>query len=196
MNAILEEIKISILATLLTALILCGLYPLAVWGTGQLLFPWQANGSLIVTKDKVIVGTSLLGQGFTSDKYFQPRPSAAGNAGYDATSSGGSNLGPTAKAFLDGVKHRVEDYRKQNSLPETTPVPADAVTASASGLDPHISIENAKIQAPRVANARNLPLETVLTAVKKYTDGPDWGIFGVAGVNVLKLNLALDGRLE
>lgn len=196
MTGILNEIKTSILVTLVTAVVLCGLYPLAVWGIGQAVFSYQANGSLISTKDGKNVGTSLLGQGFTSAKYFHPRPSAAGTAGYDATSSGGSNLGPTSKSLIDTVKQRVEDYRKENGLLANALVPGDAVTASGSGLDPHISLANARLQAPRVAKERGIDVEKVVELMDKYTDEPSLGIFGMPGVNVLKLNLALDGVLE
>ncbi len=126
-----------------------------VWGVAQTLFPDKANGSLIMRNGKII-GSELLAQNFTDPKYFHPRPSAAGDAGYDATSSGGSNLGPTSKKLIDSVKERVEAYRSENNLPRMVPVPADAVTASASGLDPHISVKNALIQASRVAKARDM----------------------------------------
>lgn len=191
MNLILKETLISVRATIILGLVLCGLYPVVVWGVGQLVFPHQANGSLIETSDRKIAGSEWLGQNFTSPKYFHPRPSAAGN-GYDAANSSGSNYGPTSQKFIDTVKQRVADYRKENGLPETAVIPGDAVTASGSGLDPHISIKNAQLQIARVARERNLAPEAVQAEIAKATDRPQLGIFGDAGVNVLKLNLALD----
>jgi K+-transporting ATPase ATPase C chain len=162
---------------------------------GQLFFSHQANGSLITSKDgKTILGSELLGQQFSSDKYFNSRPSAAGT-GYDAANSGGTNFGPTSQKLNDSVKAAVDAYRKQNNLPAGAPVPADAVTSSASGLDPHISLKNAAIQIPRVAKARNLSSDQVATLVQKYTEGRDLGVLGEPRVNVLKLNLALDGKI-
>lgn len=196
MTSLLHELKTSLLTTLLTAILLCGAYPVAVWAIGQVVFSSQASGSLIVTKDGAKAGTSLLGQGFTASNYFHPRPSAAGAAGYDATHSGGSNLGPTSRTLIENVKQRIEDYRKENSLAPYVLIPADAVTTSASGLDPHISPANARLQAARVARERGLSLDQVSRLVEQYTDAPSLGIFGDPGVNVLKLNLALDGRLE
>jgi K+-transporting ATPase ATPase C chain len=195
MKNIIIDIKNSIITTIVLAIICCGLYPVAVWGVGQLLFSHQANGSLIMDKDgKTILGSDLLGQQFSSDKYFNSRPSAAGT-GYDATSSGGTNLGPTSQKLNDSVKAAVDAYRKQNNMAADAPVPADAVTSSASGLDPHISVENAVLQTARVAKARNLSADQVATLVQKYTDGRDLGLLGEPRVNVLKLNLALDGKL-
>jgi K+-transporting ATPase ATPase C chain len=165
-----------------------------VWGVGQALFSHQANGSLITTKDGIVLGSDLIGQNFTSDKYFNSRPSAAGT-GYDATNSGGTNLGPTSQKLNDSIKAAVDAYRKQNGLAADAPVPADAVTSSGSGLDPHISVQNAVLQTPRVAKARNLSPDQVASLVQKYTNGRDLGIFGEPRVNVLKLNLALDGKL-
>jgi K+-transporting ATPase ATPase C chain len=173
------------------ALVCCGLYPLVVFGVGQLLFKAKANGSLITDSKGIVRGSRLLGQQFTSDKYFHSRPSAAGN-GYDATSSGGSNLGPTSQKLHDSVAQNISDYRSQNGLDANAPVPADAVTASASGLDPHISPANAGLQASRVAKARGLPLEKVKGLISQYTDSPDFNLLGDPGVNVLQLNLALD----
>jgi len=194
MKNIIIDIKNSIITTIVLAIILCGLYPLAVWGVGQALFSHQANGSLITTKDGTVLGSELIGQNFTSDKYFNSRPSAAGT-GYDATSSGGTNLGPTSQKLNDSIKAAVDAYRKQNGLAADAAVPADAVTSSGSGLDPHISVQNAVLQTPRVAKARNLSPDQVASLVQKYTDGRDLGIFGEPRVNVLKLNLALDGKL-
>jgi len=169
----------------------CGIYPLIVFGLGQVLFHQKANGSLIVDSQGNVKGSRLLGQQFTGEKYFHTRPSAAGN-GYDATSSGGSNLGPTSQKLHDSIAQNVNDYRAQNGVDTNAPVPADAVTASGSGLDPHISPENAQLQAGRVAKARGLPLEKVRSLIAQCTDNPDLGVLGDPGVNVLELNLALD----
>jgi K+-transporting ATPase ATPase C chain len=194
MNNLVKELRISLMATLSLAVILCGIYPLVVWVLAQGLFPAKANGSLVMRSGK-IVGSSLISQGFIFPKYFHPRPSAAGQ-GYDATSSGGSNLGPTSKKFTDMMRQRVVYYRTENNLTPDTLVPADAVTASASGLDPHISLKNALLQAPRVARTRGLSEETVRKQIDIYTEGRDLGILGQPRVNVLMLNLVLDGMLK
>jgi K+-transporting ATPase ATPase C chain len=188
---LLREVKVSVLATLALVVILCGIYPLVVWGIAQVAFPGQANGSLLEVKG-IIVGSGLLAQAFSGPQYFHPRPSAAGEAGYDGASSGGSNLGPLSQKLRDQVKERVDKYRSVNGLPATTLVPADAVTASGSGLDPHISIRNAEIQTPRVAQARKVSVEKVKKMIQNFTEGPDLGFLGEPGVNVLRLNLALD----
>src|SRR5436190_20291308 len=155
MKDFLAEIRGAVFATLILAVVCCGIYPLVVFGIAQAAFHDKANGSLIVDKDGTIRGSKLLGQGFTGEKYFHPRPSAAGN-GYDAANSSGSNLGPTSQKLNDAIKDRVTTYRSENGLKETDAVPADAVTASGSGLDPHISLRNAELQTARVAKARNL----------------------------------------
>ena len=193
MKYFIRELRISLITTLSLAIILCGIYPLLIWIVGQGLFPHNANGSLIVRKGTVM-GSSLLSQGFTDPKYFHPRPSAAGQ-GYDAAGSGGSNLGPTSKKLVDGVRQRVVDYRIENGLGPDAMVPTDAVTASASGLDPHISVKNALLQARRVAKARNLTVELVMEKVDAHTEGRTIGILGELRVNVLMLNLDLDGKL-
>ena len=185
------ELGRAFLAVALLAVILCGVYPLAVWVAGQGLFPDRANGSLIV-RDGRAVGSSLIGQWFSSPQYFHPRPSAAGQ-GYDAVRSGGSNLGPLSKSLIEAVSKRIDEYRRENGLPAGARVPADAVTASASGLDPHISPENARLQAGRVAKARGLDEEDVLAQIEAFTEGRTLGILGEPRVNVLRLNLALDG---
>lgn len=178
----------------LVLLVLCGgLYPLAVTGIGQLLFHDQANGSIVTGRDGNPVGSELIGQVFDKTIYFHPRPSAAGQDGYDATQSGGSNLGPTNGKLISTVTDRVAAYRAENGLAPGTPVPADAVTASASGLDPDISPENAYLQVHRVAVARNLPDEQVTALVARHIEGRALGVFGTPRVNVLELNLALDG---
>lgn len=245
---LLDHVRVSIIATVVLAVIVSGVYPLIVWGLAQVVFPSQANGSLIgkdgkpVSKDTDAVGSALLGQNFSDAKYFHSRPSAAGN-GYDPTSSGGSNLGPTSAKLIngttkkddkgnevvdyDGVRDRIVHYCLDNGIDYdiSTPIkdfqdkqgnlddvklikafnadqplrflprieiPADAVTASASGVDPHISPANARLQAQRIARARNLQLDRVLKLIDQYTDPRGLGIFGDPGVNVLQLNLALN----
>jgi K+-transporting ATPase ATPase C chain len=165
-------------------------YPLAITGIAQLGFSAKANGSL-VKRDGVVVGSTLIGQSFTAAKYFHPRPSAAGD-GYDGTSSSASNLGPSNPVLIKDVAARLAAYRRENGLAPGAPVPVEAVTASASGLDPHISPADARIQAVRVAAARKLPLSQVLALVKTHTDGRTLGFLGEPGVNVLELNLTLD----
>lgn len=186
-----SEIRGAIMSTLVLAVVCCGLYPLIVFGIGQLAFRDKANGSLIIDQAGAIRGSKLLGQGFTDPKYFHPRPSAAGN-GYDATNSSGSNLGPTSQKLKDAIKDRIEAYRTENGLTADQEVPADAVTASGSGLDPHISLRNVQLQVPRVAKARSLSEERVRDLIRENTEGRDLGILGDLGVNVLQLNLALD----
>ena len=190
---LIRELRISIIATLSLAVILCGIYPLIVWVIAQGLFPAKANGSL-VARDGITIGSVLLSQGFTDPKYLHPRPSAAGD-GYDAIRSGGSNLGPASKTLIDTVRKHVEEYRKENNLTPDALVPADAVTTSASGLDPHISVKNALLQAPRVAKTRGLSEEIVLKEIKNHMEGRNFGILGEPRVNVLLLNLALDRKL-
>ncbi|HXP61629.1 MAG TPA: K(+)-transporting ATPase subunit C [Dongiaceae bacterium] len=195
MKKLLLEIQRAVLATLILAAVCCGLYPLVVFGIAQALFPDAANGSLLRDSTGAIRGSRLLAQQFTADKYFHSRPSSAGN-GYDATSSGGSNLGPTSQKLRDSIAQNLADYRSQNGLATNAPVPADAVTASASGLDPHISPENAELQAARVAKARSLGEQAIRELIRQHTDAPDLGLLGDPGVNVLTLNLALDGKAE
>jgi potassium-transporting ATPase KdpC subunit len=191
MKELSSHIRGAIVSTLVLAVVCCGLYPLIVFGISQLLFRDQANGSLITGADGSIRGSRLLGQAFSDPKYFHPRPSAAGN-GYDATSSGGSNLGPTSQKLKDAIQDRVTAYRAENGLSESAPVPADAVTASGSGLDPHISLQNAELQIPRVVKARGVAEEKVRELIRQNTNGRDFGVFGEPGVNVLQLNRALD----
>jgi len=192
MKQLLADMRAAVLATLALAVVCCGLYPLAVWALGQGLFPRQANGSLLEGKDGRVVGSVLLGQDFHSAKYFHSRPSAAG-PGYDAGSSGGSNLGPTSRALHDAIAERIRAYRQENGLQDHEAVPADAVTASGSGLDPHISLANATKQAARVAAARHLPPESVLALLRAHTEDLQHGL-GDPRINVLLLNLALDGH--
>jgi potassium-transporting ATPase KdpC subunit len=167
-------------------------YPLAVTGVAQVAFPGRADGSLI-ERDGEIVGSRLVGQSFSGPRYFHPRPSAAGE-GYDAMASGPSNLGPTNEELLAAVRQRRIEYRRDNGLTAGVQVPVDAVTASGSGLDPHISLANARLQAPRVARERGLSLDRVLVLIDEHTDGRALGFLGEPGVNVLGLNLALDGE--
>jgi K+-transporting ATPase ATPase C chain len=178
----------TLFLTVLTGLI----YPGLITGLCQLFFPYQANGSLI-EKDGQVIGSALIGQRFTKPEYFHGRPSAAGADGYDATASGGSNLGPASKELYDRVKADIEKYRKENPTFKG-PVPSDAVTASASGLDPDISIANANAQAARVAEARGVELTAVQELIRLLTQNRELGFLGEPRVNVLKLNLALDRR--
>jgi K+-transporting ATPase ATPase C chain len=191
MKPFISELRSAVLVTFMLAIVCCGLYPLVVFGLAQVLFHEKANGSLIVDFSGTIKGSRLLGQQFTGDKYFHSRPSAAGN-GYDPTSSGGSNLGPTSQKLRDSVAQNIADYRSQNNLATNAPLPGDAVTASASGLDPHISPENAELQVARVAKARGVSEEQIRKLIRQNTDAPDLGFLGDPGVNVLLLNLALD----
>ena len=190
MKTWMQELKISLLVTIMTLVLLCGVYPLVVWGVSQAAFSGRANGSLI-SREGIVVGSELLGQNFAAERYFHPRPSAAGN-GYDAANSSGSNLGPTSQKLFDAIKERVAAYRKENGLGEGTLIPADAVTASGSGLDPEISPANARLQIARVAHARGWEASKLEALVKTHTRGRFLGILGEPGVNVLKLNLALD----
>ncbi|MFN8017342.1 MAG: K(+)-transporting ATPase subunit C [Acidimicrobiales bacterium] len=180
------------LRVLLVLTMLCGIaYPLVVTGIAQVAFRSKANGSIVTDANGQEVGSSLIGQAFTGPQWFHPRPSAAGD-GYDPTASSSSNLGPTNPQLLDAVEGRVASYREENGLASTALVPVDAVTASGSGLDPHISEANARIQARRVAAARHLSVHDVLDLVDQHTDGRSLGLFGEPGVNVLELNLALE----
>ncbi len=203
----LQQLRASIVSVLVFT-ILCGLiFPFVIFGIAKVAFPYQANGSLIKVNGKV-VGSELIAQGFTAPGYFHPRPSAAGN-GYDPTSSGGTNLGPTSDKLIngihkklpngqddpgnfDGIKDLAAAYRKENGLSDNAPVPADAVTRSASGLDPEISPANAELQVKRVATARGLSEDAVRQLVSRNTAGRQLGFLGEPRVNVLNLNLALD----
>ena len=181
------------LAMTLCLTVLTGIaYPLAVSGASSVLFPGKAKGSLVKVDGRV-VGSSLLGQNFKDPKYFWPRPSNAGSDGYDGLASGGTNLGPSNQKLVDAVTERVAAYREANHLDANEPVPVDAVTASASGLDPQISVANALLQAGRVADARSMARNDVLALIKANTQKRSLGVLGEDGVNVLELNLALDG---
>jgi K+-transporting ATPase ATPase C chain len=179
-------LRMVVLLTILTGFI----YPGVVTGFCQLLFRNQANGSLIVQNGQVI-GSELLAQNFTKPEYFHPRPSAAGNDGYDPTASSGSNLGPTSQKLYDRVKASAGQFRKENPDFSGT-IPADALTTSGSGLDPHISIANALAQAARVAKARGVLTSTIESLISSNTEGRDFGFLGDPRVNVLQLNLKLD----
>ena len=196
------------LVSVVTLTVLCGfVFPLAITGIAQLVFPHQANGSLVV-RDGRIVGSRLIGQGFNGPEYFHPRPSAAGG-GYDPTASAGTNLGPTSDKLINGIHKKLPNgaddpgnyngirdlartYRQENGLPEDTPLPADAVTRSGSGLDPEISPANAALLMTRVAQARGMAADAVRRLVLAHTEGRTLGLLGEPRVNVLELNLALD----
>lgn len=184
----LAQARAAIVATLFFTLLLGVAYPLAVTGIGQLAFPAQANGSLIRDAKGQVVGSSLIAQSFTKPEYLHPRPSAAGADGYDASGSSGSNLGP----LNEDLAKRVAEGTKAIQGEGAGPVPADAVTTSGSGLDPHISPENARRQAARVAAARGIPVEQVERLIAANTTSPWLGVFGQPTVNVLQTNLALD----
>lgn len=184
-----KNLIISVLYTVVTTVLLGLAYPLVVVGISQVFFKDKANGQL-VTKNGVIVGSRLIGQTFTGAAYFHPRPSAAGN-GYDAANSGGSNYGPTNHKLIDRVKGDVAVLQAENP---GKPVPVDLVTASGSGLDPHITPAGAEFQLPRVAKARGIDEKTLSALVAEHTEGRQFGFLGEPRVNVLELNLALDER--
>lgn len=203
-----KQLRPAILLTLFFILVTGLAFPAVITGIAQVAFPHQANGSLI-TQDGKVIGSEIIGQGFAKPQYFHPRPSAAGN-GYDAANSSGTNLGPTSDKLIngvaddpktkdtdesfDGVKQLAEKYRKENGLAADALLPADAVTRSASGLDPHISPRNAEFQADRVAKARGMDIAKVKELIAANTDAPFIGVFGDPAVNVLKLNRALDSK--
>jgi K+-transporting ATPase ATPase C chain len=182
-----KNLWISIAMTVVTTVLLGLIYPLVVTGLAQMLFPHKANGQLVVKNGKVI-GSKIIGQGFSGPGYFHSRPSAAGN-GYDAANSGGSNLGPTNQKLLNRVKTDVAGAQAANPA---VSVPIDMVTTSASGLDPHITPANAEFQLSRVAKARAISVEQVQAVVSKHTEGRQFGILGEPRINVLELNLDLD----
>ena len=190
MRAFIRQLRPALILAVIFTLI-CGVgYPLLTTAIGQAGFNDKANGSLI-TRGGVVVASKLIGQSFVAPQYFHPRPSAAG-AGYDGSSSSGSNLGPTNPDLLKAVGERTKAYRTENGLAPDGLVPVDAVTASGSGLDPHISIANARLQASRVAKARGLTVDHVQTLIRAHTDGRGLSVLGEPGVNVVELNLALD----
>lgn len=193
-----DQLLPAVSSVILLTVVTGAIFPLALWALGHVFFQRQANGSLL-TVDGSVRGSELIGQDFTRPEYFHPRPSAAG-AGYDASSSGGANLGlnnpkltnGAADGSFAGIRRLAEEYREQNELSAQTAVPIDAVTRSGSGLDPHISPENAALQVPRIARARGLTEEAVRKLVAEYTYGPQLGLLGSERVSVLGLNLALD----
>ena len=186
---ILKQIYPAFAITVVLTVLLGIIYPLAVTGLAQLIFPRQAAGSLI-EKDGKVIGSSLIGQPFSGPSYFHSRPSAAGS-GYDGTASGGTNLGPTSQKLMDNVKAAAESLLEENP---GSPIPIDMVTASASGLDPHITPAAAEFQVPRIAKERGMNAEEVRRLVREHTEGRQFGVLGEPRVNVLELNLALDGR--
>jgi K+-transporting ATPase ATPase C chain len=188
---IIRQLRPGLVALLFFTILTGVVYPLVTTGLAQVIFPDQANGSLIRDASGIVIGSRLIGQPFSGEAYFHPRPSAAGD-GYDGSASSGSNLGPTSADLQASVEERVAAYRQENGLAEDALVPVDAVTSSASGLDPQISIANALLQIPRVAAARGLSGHEVRTLVDEHTEGRLLGILGESGVNVLELNLALD----
>lgn len=188
-----RELTTSIRATLLTLVLLGIAYPLVTTAVAQVLFPSQAQGSLVEAGGDRAVGSELIAQGFSSPSYLQPRPSAAGEKGYDAAGSSGSNLGPTSKALRDRVGKDLERLRRENPG-ATQPVPVELVTASGSGLDPHLSPRAALWQAPRIAAARQVAQERVVAVIEAAVEGRDLWVLGEPRVNVLQVNLALDRR--
>jgi K+-transporting ATPase ATPase C chain len=193
-ESLVQHLRTAVLMVVVLTVLLGIVYPLIMTGIAQVVFPNQANGSLVKDSSGNVVGSALLAQAFAQPQYFHPRPSAAGANGYDATASGGSNLGPTNQKLIDTVQSNADAYRQENGLASDAQVPVDAVTASASGLDPDISPANALLQVHRVAAARGLSDDQVQGMVNQYTEGRTLFVLGEPRVNVLKLNLALDGR--
>ncbi len=190
MQAFMRQLRPALVALAVFTVITGLAYPMAVTGVAQLVWNDKADGS-VIERDGVAVGSALIGQSFVAEQYFHPRPSAAGD-GYDASASSGSNLGPTSPDLLAAIDERVAEYRRLNGLADTTAVPVDAVTASGSGLDPHISPLNARLQAARIAEVRGIGVDVVLEVIADATDGREFGFLGDPGVNVLEANLALD----
>jgi K+-transporting ATPase ATPase C chain len=190
MRSLIRQLRPAFVALLVLSALTGIVYPLVVTGVAQVAFRHQANGS-VVKLGGVAVGSSLIGQDFADVKYFHPRPSAPS---YDAMASGASNLGPTNPDFLAQIEKRVADYRTENGLATDQQVPVDAVTASGSGLDPDISVANARLQAARVAKARGMEVGAMMTLIDDHTTGRQWGFLGEPRVNVLAINLALDAK--
>jgi potassium-transporting ATPase KdpC subunit len=187
-----KNLAIALRLTIILLVIVSGIYPAFVWAVGKTMFPNQDSGSLIRNEKGVVIGSKLLAQNFTRPEYFHPRPSAAGSNGYDATASGGSNLAPTSAKLISSVKDLAATYRKENGLAPNAKVPVDAVTKSASGLDPDISLDNANIQALRISRTRGVNIQKILNLISSKEKDRDLGVFGETRVNVLELNLALD----
>jgi K+-transporting ATPase ATPase C chain len=192
MRVFFQSLKPAFISMAFLTVLLGIVYPLLMYGIGQLFFHQKANGTLLYSKDGEVMGSEWIAQAFTKSEYFHPRPSSAGDKGYDAANSSGSNLGPTSQKLADALGQRISDYRSVNKLASDVVIPADAVTTSGSGLDPDISIANALLQASRVALARSVGEEEVKKLITEHTNESSWGIFGDARVNVLRLNLALD----
>lgn len=191
MNLFFKSLKPAFLCIVCLTILLGILYPVFMWGVGHLIFTKKANGSLFFYENGQPLGSEWIAQDFTKPGYFHPRPSNAGN-GYDAANSSGSNLGPTSQKLIDTLKKNVANFRSENELGSDVLVPADAVCSSASGLDPHISVENAFLQASRIASARELEEKAIRNLIQEYTEEPDLSIFGEKRINVLRINLALD----
>jgi K+-transporting ATPase ATPase C chain len=194
MRAFIRQLRPALIAVIVFTVLTGLVYPMLITGIGKVAFSDKADGQLIHVNGQV-VGSSLIGQTFVAPKYFHSRPSAAG-AGYDGSASGGSNLGPLNPDLLKAVNDRAGAYRTENGLAADAMVPVDAVTSSGSGLDPHISIANARLQANRVAVARGLPVAQVIDLISRHTDGRSLGVLGEPGVNVLQLNVALDALVK
>lgn len=192
MKAFFASLIPAFVSLLVLTVLLGVLYPLFMFVVGQICFPHHANGGIYYYQNKQVIGSEWIAQPFTKSGYFHPRVSNAGDNGYDAANSSGSNLGPTSQKLADVLSSRAASYRSENNIDSDTPIPADAVMASGSGLDPHISLVNAKLQASRVASARNMCDKHMRQLIAQYTEWPTLGIFGEARVNVLKINLALD----
>jgi potassium-transporting ATPase KdpC subunit len=187
-----RHIVTSVLYTIVTVIALGVIYPVVIWGLGTLLFHHQTEGSLIAGPNGTVIGSELVGQNFTKPQYFQGRPSAAGK-GYDPTSTGGTNFGPTSKKLIDGTKSAIAALKKAN--PDATgPIPMDLVTSSASGIDPDVSPDGAYYQAPRVAKARGISLERVRALIAAHVTPRQFGLLGEPRANVLELNRALDAQ--
>jgi len=189
-----EHLRLAVVSAISLTLLTGCIFPLVLFAVGRVVFPSQAAGSL-VTRDGAVVGSKLIGQAFSRPEYFHPRPSAAGT-GYDGTSSGGTNLGPSNPKLLEDVRHLADEYRRSNGLPQDATIPIDAVTRSGSGLDPHISPQDAALQVARVARARGLSEDLVRRLVASHTQGPQLGFMGNPRVPVLELNLDLDLALN
>lgn len=185
-----EHVRTAVVSFIVLTLLTGCIFPLVLFAVGRLLYPAQAAGSL-VTRNGIVIGSRLIGQDFTRPEYFHPRPSAA-RTGYDGASSGGTNFGPSNRKLIESVRKLAEDYRRSNGLPTDAIVPIDAVTSSGSGLDPHISPQNAALQVPRVARARGLSEDVIRRLLTDHTQGRQLGFMGNPRVSVLDLNLALD----